>query len=56
MNKAFQINGLGISFAKMFKSESTGKYIATFIGAWVAFGIVFFLVAQQVPVLQNFIQ
>jgi hypothetical protein len=47
---------LGISFARMFKSENTGKYVATFIGAWLAFGIIFFFVAQQVPFLQNFIQ
>jgi len=47
---------LGISFARMFKSESTGKYVFTFIGAWLAFGIIFFFVAQKVPILQNLIQ
>lgn len=47
---------LGVSFAKMYKSESTGKYVITFIGAWLVIGIIFFFVAQQVPVLQNFIQ
>jgi hypothetical protein len=47
---------LGISFAKMFKSESTVKYIAAFIAAWVVVGVIFFFVAQQVPILQNLIQ
>ena len=47
---------LGLSFAKMFKSESTGKYIAAFISAWVVVGVIFYFIAQQVPVLQNLIQ
>jgi hypothetical protein len=47
---------LGLSFAKMFKSESTGKYIAAFLSAWVVVGIIFFFVAQEVPLLQNLIQ
>ncbi len=47
---------LGLSFAKMFKSESTGKYIAAFLSAWVAAGVIFYFVAQEVPILQNLIQ
>jgi hypothetical protein len=47
---------LGVSFARMFKSDSTVKYIATFIASWVIVGVIFYFVAQQVPFLQNFIQ
>lgn len=47
---------LGISFAKMFKSDNTIKYIATFIGAWIVMGVIFFFVAQEVPILLNLIQ
>jgi hypothetical protein len=47
---------LGLSFAKMFKSESTGKYIGAFLSAWVVVGVIFYFVAQEVPILQNLIQ
>jgi hypothetical protein len=47
---------LGVSFARMFKSESTGKYVVTFIASWLTVGVIFYFVAQQVPILQNLIQ
>lgn len=47
---------LAIGFAKMFKSESTGKYYALVFGLWLIGGFILFQLAQAVPFLQNFIQ
>jgi len=47
---------LAIGFAKMFKSESTGKYYALVIGLWLIGGFILFQLAQAIPFLQAFIQ
>ena len=47
---------LAIGFAKMFKSESTGKYYALVIGLWLIGGFILFQLAQAVPFLQGFLQ
>lgn len=47
---------LAIGFAKMFKSESTGKYYALVFGIWLIGMFILFQVAQAVPFLQNFVQ
>ncbi len=47
---------LAIGFAKMFKSESTGKYYALVFGVWLIGMFILFQLAQAVPFLQNFIQ
>ena len=47
---------LAIGFAKMFKSESTGKYYALVFGLWLIGGFILFQLAQAVPFLQSFIQ
>lgn len=47
---------LAIGFAKMFKSESTGKYYAVVFGVWLIGMFILFQLAQAVPFLQNFIQ
>jgi hypothetical protein len=47
---------LSIGFAKMFKSESTGKYYALVFGVWLIGTFILFQLAQAVPFLQNFIQ
>ena len=47
---------VGIAFAKMFKSENTGIYIATMLGIWFLFGIGFFALAQVVQFLQFMIR
>lgn len=47
---------VGIGLSKMFQSEQKGKYVATVIGCWLGFSIIFFFLAQQVSFLQNFIQ
>lgn len=46
----------GIGFAKMFKSEQTGKYIGMTIGMWLGFSITFFFLAQAIPFLRFFIR
>jgi Yip1 domain len=45
---------LSIGYAKMFKSESTGKYYALVFGIWIIVGLILFFVAQSVPFLKNF--
>ncbi len=45
---------IGIGFAKMFKSPSTGKYVGTIIGIWLGFSIIFFFIAKAVPFLKTF--
>ena len=47
---------LAIGLAKMFKSESTGKYYALVIGLWLIGGFILFQLAQAVPFLQGFLQ
>jgi hypothetical protein len=47
---------LGIGFAKMFKSESTGKYYLLVFGVWLIGMFILFQLAQAVPFLQNFMQ
>jgi hypothetical protein len=47
---------LAIGFAKMFKSESTGKYYILVFGIWLIGMFILFQLAQAVPFLQNFIQ
>lgn len=47
---------LSIGLAKMFKSESTGKYYALIFGVWLIGMFILFQLAQAVPFLQNFIQ
>ena len=47
---------LAIGFAKMFKSESTGKYYMLVFGVWLIGMFILFQLAQAVPFLQNFMQ
>jgi len=47
---------LSIALAKMFKSESTGKYYALVFGIWLIGTFILFQLAQAIPFLQNFIQ
>ncbi len=47
---------LSIGLAKMFKSESTGKYYALVFGVWLIGMFILFQLAQAVPFLQNFMQ
>lgn len=47
---------LSIAFAKMFKSESTGKYYVLVFGIWLIGTFILFQLAQAIPFLQNFIQ
>lgn len=42
---------LSLGFAKMFKSESTGKYYGLVFGLWIIGGLLIFLLAQAVPFL-----
>jgi hypothetical protein len=45
---------LAIGFAKMFKSESTGRYYALVFGVWLIGMFILFQISQAVPFLQNF--
>ncbi len=47
---------LAIGLAKMFKSESTGKYYALVFGLWLIGGFILFQLAQAFPFLQVFIK
>jgi len=47
---------LSIGLAKMFKSESNGKYYLLVFGVWLIGLFILFQLAQAVPFLQNFIQ
>ena len=42
---------VGIALAKMFKSESTAKYIGTILGLWIGFSLLFYYIAAAVPFL-----
>ncbi|MCF8241450.1 MAG: YckD family protein [Melioribacteraceae bacterium] len=46
---------LSIGLAKMFKSESNGKYYGAVFGLWIGFSIIFFFIAQAVPFFKSFI-
>ena len=46
---------ISIGFAKMFKSETTGKYYAMVFGLWIGFSIILYFVAQAVPFLKAFL-
>ncbi|MDQ7816651.1 MAG: Yip1 family protein [Melioribacteraceae bacterium] len=45
---------VSIGFAKMFKSENTGKYFVMIFGIWIGFGLIMFLLAQALPFLKWF--
>lgn len=45
---------LAIGFAKMFKSESTGRYYALVFGFWLISMFILFQLSQTLPFLQNF--
>lgn len=47
---------VGISFAKMFKSDNTNKYIITSIVVWLIFMFIIFGLAQAVPQLGGMIR
>ena len=42
---------LSIGFAKMFKSQSSGKYFALVFGLWLIGGLLIFFLAQAIPFL-----
>lgn len=45
---------VSIGFAKMFKSETTGKYYAMIFGLWIGFGLLFFFLGKAIPMLGMF--
>ncbi|MBM4171319.1 MAG: hypothetical protein FJ214_05555 [Ignavibacteria bacterium] len=45
---------IGIGFAKMFKSENTGKYFIMVYGVWIGFGLLMFFLAKALPFLRWF--
>jgi len=45
---------VSIGLAKMFKSESTGKYYAMIFGLWIGFGLLFFFLGKAIPMLGMF--
>ena len=47
---------LSIGLAKMYKSESTGKYYVLVFGVWLIGMFILFQLSQAVPFLQNFMQ
>jgi hypothetical protein len=47
---------LSIALAKMFKSETNGKYYVLVFGIWLIGTFILFQLAQAIPFLQNFIQ
>ncbi|OGU58201.1 MAG: hypothetical protein A2V66_01445 [Ignavibacteria bacterium RBG_13_36_8] len=46
---------VGIGFAKMFKSDKIGKYLAMTFGAWIGFSIIMYFLAQAIPLLRWFV-
>ncbi len=44
---------VSIGFAKLFKSEETGKYFAIVFGLWISVSIIIFFLAKSVPFLAN---
>lgn len=49
-------SAVAIGFAKMFKSQSYGKYIGMVFGLWLGFTTLIFLLAQAVPFLKFFVR
>jgi len=47
---------LGIGLAKMFRSDSTAKYIVMVFSVWISISLIFYLLAQAIPFLQFFMQ
>jgi hypothetical protein len=45
---------ISIGFAKMFKSENTGKYFIMVYGVWIGFGLLMFFLAKALPFLRWF--
>jgi hypothetical protein len=45
---------VSIGYAKMFKSEDTGKYFALIFGIWIGFGLLMFFLSQVFPFLKWF--
>ncbi|MEO8398434.1 MAG: YIP1 family protein [Ignavibacteriaceae bacterium] len=45
---------LGIGLAKMFKSDSTTKYLIMVFAVWIFGSLIFFALGQVLPFLQNF--
>ncbi len=45
---------VSIAYARMFKSESTGKYFAMIFGLWIGFGLLMFAGAKFLPFLRGF--
>ncbi len=45
---------ISISFAKMFKSNDTKKYMMVVFGIWIGFSLIIFLISKAFPFLQNF--
>lgn len=45
---------VSIGFAKMFKSQSMGKYFILIFSMWIGFGLIFFYLAKKVPFLSMF--
>jgi len=45
---------LSIGLAKLFKSQTTGKYYLTVFGIWIIGGLVLFFIAKTVPFLAAF--
>jgi hypothetical protein len=47
---------VSIGLAKMFKSETTGKYYIMVFGLWIGFSLLFFFAGKLFPVLRFFMQ
>ena len=47
---------IGISYAKMFKSSSVGKYVIMVFATWIIWDVVVYFLAQAVPMLQGFLR
>ncbi|MDX1700012.1 MAG: hypothetical protein R3250_05300 [Melioribacteraceae bacterium] len=45
---------VGIAYAKMFKSDSTAKYVITILAMWLGFSLLFHFLAEAVPFLKMF--
>lgn len=45
---------VSIGFAKMFKSESTGKYFLGIFGLWIGFSLLMYFLVKAVPFLKFF--
>ena len=47
---------VSLGFARMYKSENTGKYFIMVFGIWIGFGIILFFASKALPFLKWFIQ